>query len=152
MSHRSLWQCGASYLIHCPTQGLARLEILLQSLPTGTEARINKIIDIARDNNMPHVGKIQFQYLFCLKLYLRKLLKVCLSQQCMQDPRNEEHKTRKTGQCSHVGAQSTRWQFHYVHCGSISKILCGTRRVGVSRFAGKLGFLHVSQRQTHIFR
>ncbi|EFN72514.1 Nucleoporin NUP85 [Camponotus floridanus] len=55
MSHHSLWQCGASYLIHCPKQGLGRLEILLQSLPTGTEARINKIIDVARDNNMPHV-------------------------------------------------------------------------------------------------
>lgn len=64
MSQRSLWQCGASYLIHCPTQGLARLEILLQSLPTGTEARINKIIDIARDNNMPHVGKIRSLFIF----------------------------------------------------------------------------------------
>ncbi|XP_019697950.1 nuclear pore complex protein Nup85 isoform X2 [Harpegnathos saltator] len=54
MGHRSLWQCGASYLVHCPVQGLARLEILLQSLPTGTEARVNKIIDIAQGNNMPH--------------------------------------------------------------------------------------------------
>lgn len=60
MSHRSLWQCGASYLIHCPIQGLARLEILLQSLPIGTEARMNKIIDVAKNYNMPHVGKIQF--------------------------------------------------------------------------------------------
>lgn len=66
MGHRSLWQCGASYLVHCPVQGLARLEILLQSLPTGTEARVNKIIDIARDNNMPHVGKIRFLYNFPL--------------------------------------------------------------------------------------
>lgn len=65
MSHHSLWQCGASYLIHCPKQGLGRLEILLQSLPTGTEARINKIIDVARDNNMPHVGKTQFQSFPC---------------------------------------------------------------------------------------
>lgn len=55
MGHHSLWQCGASYLMHCPLQGLARLEILLQSLPMGTEARVNKIIDIARDNKMHHV-------------------------------------------------------------------------------------------------
>ncbi|XP_003707189.1 nuclear pore complex protein Nup75 [Megachile rotundata] len=55
MSHHSLWQCGASYLMHCPTQGLARLEILLQSLPTGSEARLNKIINIARDNKMDHI-------------------------------------------------------------------------------------------------
>lgn len=55
MSHHSLWQCGASYLMHCPTEGLARLEILLQSLPTGSEARLNKIINIARDNKMDHI-------------------------------------------------------------------------------------------------
>ena len=55
MGHHSLWQCGASYLIHCPSQGLARLEILLQSLPMGSEARVNKIIDIARDNKMDHI-------------------------------------------------------------------------------------------------
>ena len=55
MGHHSLWQCGASYLIHCPIQGLARLEILLQSLPMVSEARVNKIMDIARDNNMDHV-------------------------------------------------------------------------------------------------
>lgn len=56
MGHHSLWQCGASYLIHCPIQGLARLEILLQSLPMVSEARVNKIMDIAQDNNMDHVG------------------------------------------------------------------------------------------------
>lgn len=56
MGHHSLWQCGASYLIHCPIQGLARLEILLQSLPMGSEARVNKILDIARDNKMNHIG------------------------------------------------------------------------------------------------
>lgn len=57
MTHHSLWQCGASYLVHCPIQGLARLEILLQSLPMGNERRINKIIDIAQDNNMSDVGE-----------------------------------------------------------------------------------------------
>ncbi|XP_068969300.1 nuclear pore complex protein Nup85 isoform X2 [Bombus flavifrons] len=56
MAHHSLWQCGASYLIHCPIQGLARLEILLQSLPMRSEARVNKILDIARDNRMDHIG------------------------------------------------------------------------------------------------
>ncbi|KAL2717185.1 nuclear pore complex protein Nup85 [Vespula squamosa] len=55
MGHHSLWQCGASYLIHCPIQGLARLEILLQSLPMGSETRVNKIIDIARGSNMNHI-------------------------------------------------------------------------------------------------
>jgi hypothetical protein len=108
MSHRSLWQCGASYLIHCPTQGLARLEILLQSLPTGTEARINKIIDLAQDNNMPHIGKMSFQNLFFSLDNIQKMIeKICSSYKYMQDPRNEEHKTRKIRQCSYVGAQST---------------------------------------------
>ncbi|KAI4495440.1 hypothetical protein M0802_008654 [Mischocyttarus mexicanus] len=55
MGHHSLWQCGASYLIHCPIQGLARLELLLESLPMGTEARVNKIIDIARGSNLNHI-------------------------------------------------------------------------------------------------
>ncbi|CAL7936069.1 unnamed protein product [Xylocopa violacea] len=55
MGHHSLWQCGASYLIHCPIQGLARLELLLQSLPMESEARVNKILDIARDNKMDHI-------------------------------------------------------------------------------------------------
>ncbi|XP_017885657.1 nuclear pore complex protein Nup85 [Ceratina calcarata] len=54
-SHHSLWQCGISYLTHCPTQGLARLEILLQSLPMGCEARVNKILDVARDNKLDHI-------------------------------------------------------------------------------------------------
>lgn len=60
MEHNSLWQCGASYLMHCPMQGLSRLEILLQSLPMGSEARVNKIIDIARDNKMDHIGLYNF--------------------------------------------------------------------------------------------
>ncbi|XP_043282571.1 nuclear pore complex protein Nup85 [Venturia canescens] len=55
MSHPSLWQCGASYLEHCPMQGAARLETLLQSMPMGTEAKINKIISVARRNNMSNV-------------------------------------------------------------------------------------------------
>ncbi|KAK0075668.1 hypothetical protein PV325_006573 [Microctonus aethiopoides] len=53
--HSSLWQCGASYLEHCPTQGLARLEILLQSIPLGTEARIQKLLNVARNNSMTNV-------------------------------------------------------------------------------------------------
>lgn len=55
-SHRSLWQCGVSYLTHCPNQGLPRLEIILQSLPMGTEARVNKILDVARENKMEHLA------------------------------------------------------------------------------------------------
>jgi len=81
MSNRSLWQCGASYLIHCPTQGLARLEILLQSLPMGTEARVNKIIDIARDNNMPHVGKIRS--LFFSTSFLASTIFIITKKKCL---------------------------------------------------------------------
>ncbi|OXU24689.1 hypothetical protein TSAR_001479 [Trichomalopsis sarcophagae] len=55
MDHHSLWQCGASYLEHCPTQGLARLETLLQTIPLGSEARIHKIIDLANEKNMHNV-------------------------------------------------------------------------------------------------
>ncbi|XP_012284297.1 nuclear pore complex protein Nup85 [Orussus abietinus] len=55
MSHHSLWQCGASYLVQCPRQGLGRLELLLQTLPLTTEARIKKIIDIAKENGMNNV-------------------------------------------------------------------------------------------------
>lgn len=56
MGHHSLWQCGVSYLEHCPLQGLSRLEILLQSIPLGNEAKINKIIELARDHKMHSVG------------------------------------------------------------------------------------------------
>lgn len=55
MDHHSLWQCGASYLEHCSLQGLSRLEALLQSIPLGTEAKINKILDLARDHKMHKV-------------------------------------------------------------------------------------------------
>ncbi|XP_012258938.2 nuclear pore complex protein Nup85 [Athalia rosae] len=55
MGHHSLWQCGASYFEHCPTQGLTRLQTLLQSIPLGSEARVNKIIDIACEKNMNNV-------------------------------------------------------------------------------------------------
>ncbi|KAG7189414.1 hypothetical protein KM043_017118 [Ampulex compressa] len=69
MSHHSLWQCGASYLIHCPMQGAARLEILLQSLPMGTEARVSKIINVAQDNNMHHIvtSICKIQGMKCMK-------------------------------------------------------------------------------------
>ncbi|XP_043484041.1 nuclear pore complex protein Nup85 [Leptopilina heterotoma] len=55
MGHYSLWQCGVSYLEHCPLQGLSRLEILLQSIPLGNETKINKIIELARDHKMHSV-------------------------------------------------------------------------------------------------
>ena len=56
MGHYSLWQCGASYLEHCALQGRPRLEALIQSIPLGTEAKINKIIELARDHKMHKVG------------------------------------------------------------------------------------------------
>lgn len=62
MGHYSLWQCGVSYLEHCPLQGLSRLEILLQSIPLGNETKINKIIELARDHKMHSVGWYFFMY------------------------------------------------------------------------------------------
>ncbi|XP_014230395.1 nuclear pore complex protein Nup85 [Trichogramma pretiosum] len=69
MGHHSLWQCGASYLEHCPEQGHARLEVLLQTIPLGSEARIRKIIDVAKQNNMPEVVSsiCKIQGLKCIK-------------------------------------------------------------------------------------
>ncbi|KZC04559.1 Nuclear pore complex protein Nup85 [Dufourea novaeangliae] len=69
MGHHSLWQCGASYLIHCSIQGLARLELLIQSLPMGSEARVNKIIDMACTNKMDHVvtSVCKIQGIKCIK-------------------------------------------------------------------------------------
>ncbi|XP_066583629.1 nuclear pore complex protein Nup85-like isoform X2 [Prorops nasuta] len=69
MCHHSLWQCGASYLMHCEKQGKARLEILLPSLPMGSESRISKIIDIAKDNNMNHIvtSICKIQGIKCIK-------------------------------------------------------------------------------------
>lgn len=68
----------------------------------------------------------------------------------MQDSRDEEHKARKTGQRSHVGAQGTRRQFYHVYRGRIPKVLCGARRIAMPRLAGEFGFLHAGQRQAHI--
>ncbi|XP_046427860.1 nuclear pore complex protein Nup85 [Neodiprion fabricii] len=55
MGHHSLWQCGASYFEHCPAQGLTRLQALLESIPLGSEARVNKIIEVARQKHMTNV-------------------------------------------------------------------------------------------------
>lgn len=43
MSHRSLWQLGALYLDHCPTQGRQRLECLLERMPLESEKKANKV-------------------------------------------------------------------------------------------------------------
>lgn len=56
MSHKSLWQVGVTYLDHCPTQGMARLHLLLPRLPLTSEARANKIIQVALERNMLDVG------------------------------------------------------------------------------------------------
>ena len=45
MSHCSLWQLGAVYLDHCPTQGRQRLEALLASIPPSNEKKANNDID-----------------------------------------------------------------------------------------------------------
>lgn len=62
MSHHSLWQVGVTYLDHCSTEGLARLELLLPRLPLGSEQRVMKIIQMALDRDMPHVGEYLY---FC---------------------------------------------------------------------------------------
>ncbi|KAJ8679027.1 hypothetical protein QAD02_014814 [Eretmocerus hayati] len=55
MSHHSLWQCGASYLEKCPMEGTQRLQMLLPTIPLGSESRVNKIIDIAKQNNLHEI-------------------------------------------------------------------------------------------------
>jgi hypothetical protein len=63
MGHHSLWQCGASYLECCSDQGLTRLEALLQTIPLGTEARVHKIINVAKENNLHRVGKLRESFI-----------------------------------------------------------------------------------------
>lgn len=69
MSNSSLWQCGASYLEHCPNQGIKRLELLLQTIPLNSEAKIKKIIDLAKKNNMNNVVSsiCKIQGIKCIK-------------------------------------------------------------------------------------
>ena len=43
MSHCSLWQLGAVYLDHCPTQGRQRLEALLSRIAPDNERKANKV-------------------------------------------------------------------------------------------------------------
>lgn len=52
MSHRSLWQVGALYMDHCPTQGKYRLELLLERIPLDTETKANKIMAMANQRGM----------------------------------------------------------------------------------------------------
>lgn len=56
MSHRSLWQVGITYLDHCPTQGQARLELLLPKIQLTSLARTQKVIQIAVERDMPQIG------------------------------------------------------------------------------------------------
>lgn len=53
--HHSLWQCGAGYLENCGTEGRERLLIVLQRLTLDSEARIQKIFDVAMNNDMQQV-------------------------------------------------------------------------------------------------
>ncbi|GFG30209.1 hypothetical protein Cfor_10183 [Coptotermes formosanus] len=55
MSHHSLWQVGISYLDYCPKEGRARIEVLLPTLPLGSEARALKIIQAARERDLHHI-------------------------------------------------------------------------------------------------
>lgn len=57
MEHKSLWQVGLSYLDHCQTEGIYRIEILLSHLPLESEARTFKIIREAETRNLTNVGK-----------------------------------------------------------------------------------------------
>jgi len=62
MSHHSLWQVGISYLDYCPKEGHARIEVLLSTLPLGSEARALKIIQAARERDLHHIGKLMLKY------------------------------------------------------------------------------------------
>jgi nuclear pore complex protein Nup85 len=61
MSHCSLWQVGISYLDYCSAEGCARIEVLLPTLPLGSEARALKIIQVARERDLHHIGKLMLQ-------------------------------------------------------------------------------------------
>lgn len=63
--HNSLWQVGLSYLDCCPTHGLYAIELLLQRLPLGSEARTHKIIKEAQKRNLPHIGKYHGMMQLC---------------------------------------------------------------------------------------
>jgi nuclear pore complex protein Nup85 len=47
MGHHSLWQVGANYLDHCPTQGKQRLQLLLERIPLDSEIKAEKVIAAA---------------------------------------------------------------------------------------------------------
>lgn len=61
MSHRSLWQVGVSYLDYCSAEGRARIEALLLTLPLGSEVRALKIIQVARERDLHHIGKLMLK-------------------------------------------------------------------------------------------
>ncbi|XP_058805401.1 nuclear pore complex protein Nup85 [Phymastichus coffea] len=69
MSHHSLWQCGASYLVHCSDQGMSRLECLLETLPLGNEVRVLKIINVAKENHLNKLASsiCKIQGIKCIK-------------------------------------------------------------------------------------
>lgn len=91
MGHHSLWQCGSSYLRQCSEEGLKRLEVLLLSLPLSTEARINKIIDIARESNLPEVGQYSIILAHKLSKHTLNQRNLIFSHEYMQNSRNEMH-------------------------------------------------------------
>lgn len=66
MGHHSLWQAGLSYLDCCSTHGLYAIELLLQKLPLGSEARTHKIIKEAQKRNLVNLGKYTVRLLLII--------------------------------------------------------------------------------------
>lgn len=78
MSHHSLWQVGISYLDYCPKEGHARIEVLLSTLPLGSEARALKIIQAARERDLHHIGKLMLKYSVTVVKVIYKTYDACL--------------------------------------------------------------------------
>lgn len=55
MSHKSMWQVGALYMDHCPTQGKFRLECILSHMPLDGERKANKVIGMASQRGLTGV-------------------------------------------------------------------------------------------------
>lgn len=50
-------QVGVSYLDHCPNSGQSCLSLLLPRVPLTSEKRALKVIQIAKQRDLRHIGK-----------------------------------------------------------------------------------------------
>ena len=70
VAHPSLWQVGLLYLENSgSSRGKAMVEVVLQRLPLTDDSKARKVMQVAADKNLDHVGKVS------LKLLERKYTK-----------------------------------------------------------------------------